>query len=191
MNSENDAKEQFLLAQLLQGNESAFDFLFRKYYKVLTIKALKLVHDQDLAQSLVQDCFVHFWEKREQLNPIGDLYTYLGFMVRNRCIDHLRKAKRSQQVQITNQIDFIGSETEEGIDANDLSSHLWYAIANLPERCRIAFEYSRIDGITYSQIALKMGISQKAVEALISRALKTLRAELVDFMCILIIGIVF
>lgn len=191
MNSENDGKDRFLLAQLLEGNESAFDFLFRRYYKILTVKALKFVHDQDLAQSLVQDCFVHFWEKREQLDSIEDLYTYLSFMVKNRCIDHLRKLKRSHQVQITNQIEILESETEDGIDANDLSSHLWCAIANLPERCRIAFEYSRIDGITYSQIALKMGISQKAVEALISRSLKILRVELIDFMCILIVGIVF
>ena len=191
MNSETDGKDRFLLDQLLKGNESAFDFLFRKYYKLLTVQALRFLHDQDSAQSLVQDCFVRIWEKRNELEHVQDLYSYLGFMVRNRCIDHLRNAKRAAQIQITDQIEFLGSETEEGIDANDLSSHLWQAVANLPERCRMAFEYSRIDGISYSQIALKMGISQKGVEALISRALKLLRADLVDFMCLFLIGIVF
>ena len=52
----------------------------------------------------------------------------------------------------------------------------------------MAFEYSRIDGFTYSQIAGKMGISDKAVEALIkSRSLKLLRANLVDFLSIIIL----
>ncbi|MEI6139440.1 MAG: RNA polymerase sigma-70 factor [Mariniphaga sp.] len=191
MNSDNDGKDRFLLTQLLGGNESAFDFIFRKYYKLLVIYALRFLPDQDLAQSLVQDCFVRVWEKRHELNHVEDLYSYVGFMVRNQCIDHLRKAKRVQQVQITDQIEFLESATEEGIDANDLSSHLWHAVANLPERCRIAFEYSRIDGIPYTQIALKMGISQKGVEALISRALKLLRADLVDFMCLFLIGVVY
>ena len=191
MYSENDGKDRFLLAQLLSGNESAFDFLFRKYYKLLIISALRFLQDQDLAQSLVQDCFVRVWEKRNELNHVEDIYSYLGFMVRNQCIDHLRKAKRAQQVQITDQVDFLQSETEEGIDANDLSSRLWQSVTNLPERCRMAFEYSRIDGLPYSQIAVKMGISQKGVEALISRALKLLRADLVDFMCLFLIGIVY
>lgn len=73
------------------------------------------------------------------------------------------------------------------MDANDLSSHLWQAISKLPDRCRIAFEFSRIEGLTYPKIAEKMGISIKAVEALISRALKILRVSLVEFMSILIL----
>ena len=85
------------------------------------------------------------------------------------------------------QLDFMESEKEETIDANDLSTHLWQAIARLPEICRIAFEYSRIDELTYSQIAKKMGISDKAVEALISRSLKLLRANVFDFLGILVL----
>ena len=108
-------------------------------------------------------------------------------MVRNRCIDHLREQKRVHQVPITNQADFPESETEQKIDANDLGSQLWLSIAKLPDRCRMAFEYSRIDELTYPQIAAKMGISNKAVEALVSRALKILRANLVDFLGIFIL----
>ena len=116
------------------------------------------------------------------MSNIEDLYSYLYFMVRNRCIDYLRTQKRLRHETITDQKDFSEDETEEKIDADDLSFHLWQAIAKLPERCRIAFEYSRIDGFTYSQIAQKMGISQKGVEALVSRGLKLLRANLIDFM---------
>jgi len=167
------------------GNEKAFDFIFRKYYKVLTIQAIRFVQDQDSAQSLVQDCFVTFWEKKQSLSHVEDAYSYLYFMTRNRCIDHLREQQRSHFVPITARIDSIEQLTEEKIDANDLSMHLWQTIAKLPDRCRKAFEYSRIDGLTYTQIANEMGISNKAVEALISRALKILRANLVDLLGIL------
>jgi len=108
-------------------------------------------------------------------------------MVRNRCIDHIRELQRNNHFQITNQTDIPEYITEQKIDANDLSSHLWEAIAKMPDRCRNAFEYSRIDGLTYSQIAKKMEISDKAVEALVSRALKSLRANLVDFLGILVL----
>ncbi len=56
------------------------------------------------------------------------------------------------------------------------------ALAQLPDRCREAFEYSRFEGLTYPQIAVKMNISVKAVEALMSRALKILRVELQDYL---------
>jgi len=181
--------DPFLFNQIQLGKEEAFDFIFRKYYKVLTIQAIRIVHDQDEAQSLVQDCFVRFWEKRNGLQDIQDLYSYFYFMVRNRCIDHLREERRANCVPITNQSDFPESDTEEAIDTRDLNVRLWQAIARLPERCHTAFEYSRVDGLTYSQIAAKMGITQKAVEALISRSLKLLRASLADFLAILIFGI--
>lgn len=182
MNSNNEDNDRFLSTQLYAGREEAFDFIFRKYYKVLTVQAIRFVHDQDSAQSLVQDCFVRFWEKRRQLSNIEDLYSYLFFMVRNRCIDHLREEHRIRQVPIAFVTDYAVHEIEETIDDKDLSTHLWLAIGRLPDRCRTAFEYSRIDGFTYAQIAQKMGISTKAVEALISRSLKLLRANLVDLL---------
>ena len=186
MNSEIEDIDRFLFAQLRSGKEDAFDFIFRKYYKVLTIQAIRIVHDQDSAQSLVQDCFIRLWEKRNKLDNIEDLYSYLFFMVRNRCIDHLREQKRRQLIPISNPLEFQESNIEDNIDANDLSSHLWHAIANLPDRCRKAFEFSRIEGLSYSEIAVKMGITQKAVEALISRSLKLLRENLVNFLSTLI-----
>ena len=185
MNFENENNDLFLFYQMRSGKEEAFDFIFRKYYKVLTIQAIRFVHDQDTAQSLVQDCFVRFWEKRFEISNVEALYSYLFFMVRNRCIDHIREQQRTRHVLITAQTEF--SETENTIQTDDLSSHLWQAIAKLPERCRIAFEYSRIDGLTYTQIANKMGITNKAVEALICRSLKILRTNLVEFLSILIL----
>jgi len=107
-------------------------------------------------------------------------------MVRNRCIDHLREQKRRQQAPVFNPSEFQGCATEENIDANDLSSHLWNAVAKLPERCRKAFEFSRIEGLSYSEIGAAMGITPKAVEALISRSLRLLRENLVKFLGMII-----
>lgn len=182
MTFEKEENDQFLFAQMRLGKEEAFDFIFRKYYKVLASQAIRIVQADEIAQCLVQDCFVRFWEKRLELSNVEDFYSYLFFMVRNRCLDHLREIHRIQKVPINDNLSFMVNEVEEKIDADDLGIRLWKAIAGLPERCRLAFEYSRIDGYTYAQIAEKMGISNKAVEALISRALKILRTNLTDFL---------
>ena len=56
------------------------------------------------------------------------------------------------------------------------------AIHKLPERCKIAFELSRFEGLSNKDIAVKMEISVKGVEALIGRSLKLLRSELIEFL---------
>ena len=187
MTFEKEENDQFLFVQMCLGKEEAFDFIFRKYYKIMTIQACKFVKNQDTAQSIVQDCFIKFWEKRFELSEIDSIHSYLFFMVRNKCIDYLREKKLHRQIPIGDQPEFSDNEVTEKIDADDLSNHIWKAIAHLPERCRIAFEYSRIDGYTYSIIAHKMGISEKAVEALISRSFKILRANLIDILALLVL----
>ncbi len=186
MTFEKEAADQFLFVQMKLGKEDAFNFIFRKYYKGLSLRALKIIRDEDTAQSIVQDCFVKFWEKRLELSNIGDIHSYLFFMVRNKCIDHLRSQKRQLQIPIGEYLEYSKNDVFEEIDAKDLSAHLWQAISHLPERCRLAFEYSRIDGYPYSKIAHTMGISEKAVEALISRSLKILRFRLIDFLSLFV-----
>ena len=82
----------FLLQELQKGQERAFDYIFRKYYKALCAQANAYVKDLDKAQSLVQECFIKLWENRANSDKINNLPSYLAFMVRNRCVDYIRKA---------------------------------------------------------------------------------------------------
>lgn len=174
--------DQFLLAELQAGEEKAFDFLFRKYYKALCAQANLYTKELEVSQSLVQECFIKFWEKRDQATTITNLSAYLSFMVRNRCVDYTRKKKKQADLQTA--LEGPGwADTSVTPDLSwEFQEILIQALANLPERCREAFEYSRFEGLTYPQIAEKMNISVKAVEALMSRALKSLRVELKEYL---------
>ena len=178
----------FLLSELKKGQESAFDYIFKKYYKALCAQAMPYLNDLDSAQNQVQECFIKLWEKRQDADSIKNLSSYLSFMVRNQCIDYLRKTKAMDKAH---QRDSLLKENEGSADESILSfefeEKLVVALSNLPERCRIAFEYSRFENLTYTEIAKKMKISNKAVEALISRSLKTLRVELKDYLPLLIL----
>ena len=178
---------EFLLLELQNGQESAFDYIFRKFYKALCVQANAYVNDLDKAQSLVQDCFVKLWDNRDELDKIKKLSPYLSFMVRNRCIDYLRKTKSFEQVHEAYDICETDIHAEDTILFREFEERLVVALAALPSRCRVAFEYSRFEGLSYKEIADKMGVSIKAIEALISRALKILRKDLKEYLPIIIL----
>ena len=179
-----EISDQFLALHISEGREEVFDFIFRKYYRTLCAQALIYIKDDDLAQSVVQDCFISFWEKRTELKDIRNLRTYLSFMVRNRAIDHLRKTEKENRAftTIDKGQDVAADTVETEVISKEFEKILLDAVDKLPDRCRVAFEYSRFEGLKYSEIAEKMNISVKAVEALMGRSLKILRAELSDYL---------
>lgn len=172
----------FLLNALREGEEKAFDFIFRKFYKALCAQANLYVTDLDLAQSLVQECFLKLWENRENSNQINHLSSYLSFVVRNHCIDHLRKNKNKKHIVEVTEEDGLTEASDSPVLSHEFEEQLVEALALLPDRCREAFEYSRFEGLTYPEIAKQMTISVKAVEALMSRSLKILRVELKEYL---------
>lgn len=178
---------QFLIFELEKGQERAFDFIFRKYYKALCAQANAYVHDLDKAQSLVQNCFIKLWTNRENARDIENLAGYLSFMVRNQCVDYLRNKKSLDDLYRKVENRSVIFDSMEQIIAHEFEEKLVTALSEVPERSRLAFEYNRFDNLSYKEIAKKMDISVKAVEALVSRALKILRKKLKDFLPVLIL----
>jgi RNA polymerase sigma-70 factor (ECF subfamily) len=182
--------QRYLLSEFQKGQERAFDFIFRSYYKALCVQALSYVKDMDIAQDFVQDCFIKLWEKRKDATEIESISSYLFIMVRNQCIDYLRKQKKMEDIQQADIKEYYENTIESTLVSKEFEEKLILTVASLPDRCRLAFEYSRFEGLTYNNIALKMGISKKAVEALITRALVTLKNELKEYLPLLLIMII-
>jgi RNA polymerase sigma-70 factor (ECF subfamily) len=103
-------------------------------------------------------------------------------MVRNQSIDFLRKEKTNSKIFNNLRLEKSENTTEEQISKNEFEEKLLKSIMNLPERCRTAIEMSRLEGLSNKEIAQKMEISVKGVEALIGRSLKLLRSELQEFL---------
>lgn len=174
--------QQFILEELRNGNERAFDVVFNKYYGSLSRFCYSFVKDQDEAENLVQDVFVKLWLKRASLERVENLFSYLMIMVRNQSIDFIRREK--SQSKLYQNISFTDAvkTTEEQISRNEFEDQLFQKLHKLPERCRIAFELSRFEGYSNKEIAANMKITVKGVEALIGRSLKFLREELKEYL---------
>lgn len=179
--------DQFVLLALKEGEEKAFDLIFRRYYKALCAQANTYLQDLDLSQSLVQDCFIKLWEIREQVPEIQNLSSWLSVLVRNKCVDYLRRHKKEFSLEQVHNRSVAAPEPDVSLLSREFEERLVQALLQLPDRCRVAFEYSRFEGLTYPEIAFRMNISVKAVEALVSRSLKILRVELKDYLPLIIL----
>ena len=180
--SDKEDNQRFILNELQNGNERAFEFVFNSYYPSLSRFSYSFIKDQDKAESLVQEVFIKLWEKRKNMIDIENLLSYLMTMVRNQSIDYLRKEKANSKLYLNVKPDESVNTTEEQISKNEFEEKLLQSLHKLPERCRMAFEMSRFESFTNKEIAQKMEISVKGVEALIGRSLKFLRSELAEFL---------
>jgi RNA polymerase sigma-70 factor, ECF subfamily len=180
-----------LLTALQQGDEKAFDTLFRAYYEPLCRYACTMTEqDMDEAEDVVQQVFVKFWEQRAALEVQWSVKAYLYKMVYNRCLNRIRDARTREQYKAHN-----AQQLEQGHDpqpgaAAELSERLQQALRALPTECRRIFELSRFEELKYREIAEQLGISIKTVETQMGKALRILRMELADYLAVLL-GVLF
>ena len=178
-----------LLEQIRLGDEQAFEVLFKDYFKVLSVYARKFVQDLDLAQDLVQEVFVRFYENREKLVVHSSLKALLYQSVKNRCLDYLR----SQQTHNTHHEEILTINKGSEVDASDfmeqveLEEKIYQSISSLPEQCQVIFRMSRFEGKRNQEIADALNLSKRTVETQISNALKRLRKDIFPYLKALII----
>jgi RNA polymerase sigma-70 factor, ECF subfamily len=180
--TERERIDSFLFEELKNGNSRAFDKIFNDQYPNLCRFAYSIVHDEDSAHSLVQHVFIRLWESHASLDHISHLNSYLTTMVRNHCLNFIKREKRNTKLEDIPAGAQSENTTENQVDVHDFEEQLIIALSALPERCKMAFEYSRFENFTNKEIAHKMEITTKGVEALIGRALKSLRISLVDYL---------
>lgn len=147
-----------------------FQLLFRNYYRPLCLYALHYINNVDDVEDVVQDCFVRLLEASVEPRNVR---AWLYAAVRNRCIDLLRQSSHSVEPLA---VGLEAATDEEQQERSLREARLWEAIDALPARCREVFLLSKRDGLTYVQIAQRLGLSEKTVEHQVSKALKRLRA---------------
>ena len=171
---------KFLINRLKNGDESAYELLFKEYYRVLTIYANKYVKDLETAKEIVQDLFVHLYEKREHLDINSSLKSYLFRSTHNRCINYINAQKiRAQHAEyVYKTADLKEDALEQEVNKTELEEALFNAINQLPPKCKSIFKLNRFEGMTNSEIAERLKLSKRTVETQISKALKILRVKI-------------
>jgi len=182
MISMSEPEEKVLFERIKKSDEKAFEILFHKYYGHLCVYASRIINDDSASEEIVQDLFVKFWEKREQLNIETSLKNYLFRSVKNLCINYFQhnKTKLRHARHILSEVENNFSD-DDNYPEIDLSIKIEESINSLPEKRKEIFRLSRQDGLKYHEIATKLNISIKTVETQMSLAIKTLREKLKNY----------
>ncbi len=180
------------MPQIAQGNRSAFESLFKSYYSNLCGYALKYVWELDQAEEIVQDLFFNLWNKRSDLYISSSIESYLFRAVRNACLNYLKHKKVRENYASSMQDTYNPGQglVDNPLETLELQKKIDDSIEVMPPERKKIFLMSRYDGLKYKEIAEKLGISVKTVEAQMGKALKFLREELREFMVILLLVVI-
>lgn len=169
-----------LIALLKVDDEKALAELYDRYWDKLLAIAIHRLANLEAAQEVVQDIFIKLWLRRQELILTATLTTYLAVAVKYSVIDQLDKAyhKRVHTELRDHDLTAQFPSIEEVIFEQELSERIEKNVKALPDKCQLIFRMSRELDFTYKQIASELNISEKTVEAHMSRALRQLRLHL-------------
>jgi RNA polymerase sigma-70 factor (family 1) len=170
-----------LVLLLKGGSEPALTALYLRYWDKLLAVANNRLDDPEEAEECVQDVFFRLWQRREDLQLSHSLSTYLAVAVKYRVINALDKLYRLRNRMEGSYAELASYQVfsaEDYLLEKELKQQIAASINKLPEKCRIVFKLSREQGLTHKQIAGHLGISEKTVEAHISKAMKDIRGNL-------------
>jgi len=173
-----------LLHFLHLEDESAFTEIYNRYWQVLFNVAANKTNNLAEAEELVQDIFLDIWKRRLTIDISSNLRAYLAVALKYRVINLMaRRQRRWQYEQYTGKkMSIADHSTEQWLGFDELQGRIAALVAELPEKCRVVYQLSKESGYSQREIALHLNISEKTVEAHISRALKVLRTGIRFFL---------
>jgi RNA polymerase sigma-70 factor (family 1) len=175
---EHNAYNYFLSFQ--QGEEQGFNYFFHSYYKPLVHFAQTFLKQTEAAEDVVEDCFVKFWEKRENISSASGIKPYLYKTVRNTCINLLRKQvhRDAYVVHINKSPKEFAPDTTQNIITAEAMHQVFLALQNLPFKYKKVFNMLYVEGKEVKDIAAELNLPLSTVKTHKSKALELIRKQL-------------
>jgi RNA polymerase sigma-70 factor (ECF subfamily) len=174
--------EQVAVTRIRIGDIKAYEQVFRLYYAPLCAYATCIVGDSDESEEIVQQLFYVLWRDHDRLSVFRSLKSYLYASVRNDALRHLEH----EEVKRRHQESVLSLQPAEAAPEADAQQQLEYAelqqlvadvLLTLPPRCGVVYRMLREEGKKYAEIADRLHLSVKTVEADVTKTLKALRRE--------------
>lgn len=178
-----------LMESIISGNRNAFDIFYKKEYNKVLFYATQYLHNHSIAEDIAQESFMALWKKRGILDSAFPIQPYLYSIVKNRCLNMLRKLANDRKLkdellkrEYKASIIALTDESSDVVIKFQLEEYIKKTFDELPEKVSNTFILNRIHGMTYQEIAESKDISIKVVEYHITQALKLFRKKLKDFL---------
>ncbi|MGQ8335246.1 RNA polymerase sigma-70 factor [Sunxiuqinia sp. A32] len=177
------------------GDELAFEMIFKSNYSALLGFCSQFINEIDSSKNIVQEAFINLWINRHKIENSNGIKAFLYTYIKSASLNYIRHnqvVSRYKDNQLMRKEIELNSEILDSFDFHsleiiELEQLIQQAIGNLPDRCREVFILSRIEGKKNKEIADQLGISVKSVEANITRAIKTLKINLSEYLPVVLI----
>lgn len=136
--------------------------------------ALSIVHDQETAKDVVQDCLSKIWSRRKELSNIEKVNAWTFRIVRNRCIEILRKDRYTDLDDKVISM-WQNDSVEQNAINEDFMSWMKEILKSLPQKQQEVFHLREIEDMSYQDIATTCGLTESDVKVNIHRARKRVK----------------
>jgi RNA polymerase sigma-70 factor (ECF subfamily) len=168
-------------ALIKEQPQKAIELLFNEYYVKLCTHVNTILKNKNVAEDIVQEVMMEIWRMKDNINVSSSVEAYLKRACRNKSLNYIRSQKMNfEDIDSAEELSSDYISVEDSIAVDNLQEKINTAIDSLPEKCRLVFMLSRIEGLSYLEIAEQLQISPKTVENQISKALKILRESVYD-----------
>jgi RNA polymerase sigma-70 factor (ECF subfamily) len=172
--------EATLVAGAAEGDAAAFRALVERHLSGILAVARRMLRDDAEAEDVAQETMLRLWRSADALEvgPHG-LRPWLRRVVSNLCVDRMRSGRRLTVV------DEVPERAEPAtqqahMEADEVSRRVDEALKELPDRQRMALTLFHYEGLSQVEVGRIMGVSDEAVESLLARARRSLKAALRD-----------
>jgi len=171
--------EREIVEGVKDGIASAFDQLYEAYSYKLYCFALSIWKSREDAEEVVQNTYFKIWEKRRSIDSNQSFKSFLFTVAYNVTVDLLRERLKERKYR-ANILEKATSNynLEEVIEFGDLLEHVMQIVKELPPRKNEIYQLSRVDHLSYSEIAAKLNISVKTVENSINFSMNFIKRRL-------------
>ncbi|MDO6429053.1 RNA polymerase sigma-70 factor [Flavitalea sp. BT771] len=186
---EHGINESELLLKIAAGDESAFRDLFHRWRDKLYFFVLRITHSPEMAEDILQDVFVKIWTHRASLNTIQHFDAYLYKMSQNQAISGMKRAAKEALIlsELTKAPEAEALVTDDAVLRRELSRKFQAILHKLPTQQRLVYTLTHLHGLKHEEVAQQLEISASTVKNHMTRALCTIRQELLQHYQMIII----
>ena len=164
------------MMQLMKdGDMSALGELVQTYQKPVYYYILGLIKDRDTAQDLVQDVFLKVWKYRKRYEESGRFNAWIYMIAHNLVRNHIKRYKKN--VELLDEIPHYDL-MQDRIEDDERLDAVKKALESLPEVFRVPVVKRDVEGMSYSEIAVSLGINEGTVKSRISRGREMIREKI-------------
>jgi RNA polymerase sigma-70 factor (family 1) len=167
-------EEPQCISRFNDGDERAFQHLFRLFYDPLCFFARGITETRLEAEDIVQEAFVQLWSRRQGFNSFRAIKAFLYLAVKNSSRNLYKHKKVEQKYQLAQKEAPQDNVMERVIEAEVLGQ-VYKALQKLPEGCRKVINLSYFKGLSNQEVAAHLNVSINTVKTQKLRALKMLR----------------